>query len=59
MEITNIFIVECELGMLSTSILPDIVEYPDSNKHYALSAKGEMLFQKKHGEPAKYWDVES
>jgi hypothetical protein len=45
--------------MLSSSILPDIVEYPDSGKFYTLSAKGEMLFQTRYGEPVEYWDGES
>src|SRR6266480_7410677 len=31
--------------MLSTLIVPDIVEYPDSSKFYALSAKGELIFR--------------
>ncbi|MGZ8687480.1 MAG: cupin domain-containing protein, partial [Gaiellaceae bacterium] len=45
--------------MLSTAILPDIVEYPDSSKHYALSAQGELIFQTRYGEPARYWDGEA
>jgi uncharacterized cupin superfamily protein len=45
--------------MLSTSIVPDVVEYPDSGKFYALSAKGELLFRTRYGEPAEYWDGES
>jgi uncharacterized cupin superfamily protein len=45
--------------MLSTLIVPDIVEYPDSSKFYALSAKGEIIFQTRYGEPAEYWDGES
>jgi uncharacterized cupin superfamily protein len=45
--------------MLSTSIVPDIVEYPDSSKFYTLSAKGELIFQTRYGEPAEYWDGES
>jgi uncharacterized cupin superfamily protein len=45
--------------MLSTSIVPEIVEYPDSGKFYALTAKGEMILHTKYGEPAEYWDGES
>jgi uncharacterized cupin superfamily protein len=45
--------------MLSTLIVPDVVEYPDSGKHYALSAKGELIFQTRYGEPVEYWDGES
>jgi uncharacterized cupin superfamily protein len=45
--------------MLSTSIVPDIVEYPDSGKFYTVNAKGEIVFQMRYGEPAEYWDGES
>jgi uncharacterized cupin superfamily protein len=45
--------------MLSTLIVPEIVEYPDSSKCYTLSAKGELIFQTRYGEPAEYWDGES
>jgi uncharacterized cupin superfamily protein len=45
--------------MLSTSIVPDIVEYPDSSKFYTLNAKGELIFRTHYGEPAEYWDDES
>ena len=45
--------------MLSTLVVPDIVESPDSGKFYTLSAKGELIFQTLYGEPAEYWDGES
>jgi uncharacterized cupin superfamily protein len=45
--------------MLSTNIVPEIVEYPDSGKRYALSAKGELIFQTRYGEPVEYWEGES
>ena len=45
--------------MLSTHIVPEIVEYPDSGKLYALSAKGELIFHTRYGEPVEYWDGES
>jgi uncharacterized cupin superfamily protein len=45
--------------MLSTSIVPDIVEYPDSSKFYTVSAQGELIFQPPYGKPAEYWDGES
>ena len=45
--------------MLSTMVAPEIVEYPDSSKLYALSAKGELIFQTRYGDPAEYWDGES
>jgi uncharacterized cupin superfamily protein len=44
------------LLMLSTSIVPDIVEYPDSSKFYTVSAQGELIFQTRYGAPAEYWD---
>ena len=45
--------------MLSSEIVPEIVEYPDSGKFHALSAKGEMLFRTRYGERVEYWDGES
>ncbi len=45
--------------VLSTSIVPDIVEYPDSSWFDTVSAQGELIFQTRHGEPAEYWDGES
>jgi len=45
--------------MLSTLIVPEILEYPDSGKLDALSAKGERILLTRHAEPAKYWDGES
>jgi uncharacterized cupin superfamily protein len=44
--------------MLSTLLLPDIVEYPDSGKHTALDAKGERLFRARLGPHVEYWDGE-
>jgi uncharacterized cupin superfamily protein len=38
---------------------PEIVEYPDSSKFYALTAKGEVILQTRYGEPPEYWDGES
>jgi uncharacterized cupin superfamily protein len=45
--------------MLSTKLLPEIVEYPDSGKVGMRDATGERLFLGRHGEPAEYWDGES
>jgi uncharacterized cupin superfamily protein len=45
--------------MLSTLIVPEILEYPDSGKVDTLSAKGERIFLTRNAEPAKYWDGES
>ena len=45
--------------MLSTMVVPEIVEYPDSGKVGTRDAKGERLFLARRGEPAEYWDGES
>jgi uncharacterized cupin superfamily protein len=45
--------------MLSTLIVPEILEYPDSGKLDTLSAKGERILLTRHAEPAKYWDGEA
>ncbi|MBD0328650.1 MAG: cupin domain-containing protein [Thermoleophilia bacterium] len=45
--------------MLSTELVPEILEYPDSGKVAALDAKGDGLFQQRHGEHVGYWDGES
>lgn len=45
--------------MLSTDIVPDIVEYPDSGKMDTLSAKGERILLTRDAQPARYWDGES
>jgi uncharacterized cupin superfamily protein len=44
--------------MLSTRLLPEIVEYLDSGKVGARDAKGERLFLARRGEPVEYWDGE-
>jgi uncharacterized cupin superfamily protein len=44
--------------MLSTMLVPEILEYPDSDKVGARDAKGERLFLTRQGEPADYWDGE-
>ena len=45
--------------MLSSEIVPEIVEYPDSGKFHALSARREMLSRTRYGERVEYWDGES
>jgi hypothetical protein len=45
--------------MLSTLIVPEIVEYPDSGKLDTMSAKGERILLTRNAERAKYWDGES
>ncbi|HVM16898.1 MAG TPA: cupin domain-containing protein [Gaiellaceae bacterium] len=47
------------LLMLSSRIVPEIVEYPDSGKVALADAKGGRLSLTRYGEPAQYWDGES
>jgi uncharacterized cupin superfamily protein len=44
--------------MLSTLITPDIVEYLDSGKIGARSAKGERIMLSRPGPMLDYWDGE-
>jgi uncharacterized cupin superfamily protein len=44
--------------MLSTMIMPEILEYPDSGKVGANSARGERLFMSRLGDPVDYWEGE-
>jgi uncharacterized cupin superfamily protein len=44
--------------MLSTKVLPDIVEYPDSRKVGARDARGAPLFLGRPGPTLDYWDGE-
>jgi len=44
--------------MLSTTIVPEILEYPDSDKVGANSATGERLFLSRRGEAVEYWEGE-
>ena len=45
--------------MLSTKVMPEIVEYPDSDKVGTRDAKGERIFISRRGEPVDYWDGEA
>lgn len=45
--------------MLSTVVVPEIVEYPDSGKVGTRDAKGKRIFLARRGEPAEYWEGES
>ncbi len=45
--------------MLSTLIVPDILEYPDSGKVDTVSAKRERILLARRGERVGYWDGES
>ena len=44
--------------MLSSMVLPDLVEYPDSGKVGARSAKGERILLSRPGPVLDYWDGE-
>jgi hypothetical protein len=46
--------------MLSTLMVPEILEYPDSGKvdTVSASAKGERILLTRHAGPAKHWDGE-
>ena len=45
--------------MLSSLILPEIVEFPDSGKISARSAQGERLLLSRPGPTLDYWDGEA
>jgi uncharacterized cupin superfamily protein len=44
--------------MLSTLIMPEIVEYLDTGKFGARSAAGERIFLSRPGPSVGYWDGE-
>ena len=44
--------------MLSTRLLPEVIEYLDSGKIAATDSNGKRLFRMHRGEPAEYWDGE-
>jgi uncharacterized cupin superfamily protein len=44
--------------MLSTMVVPEIVEYPDSGKVGSRDAKGKRIFLSRRGEDVDYWDGE-
>jgi uncharacterized cupin superfamily protein len=45
--------------MLSTYLMPELVEYPDSGKVGTRDAKGERLFLSRPGPTLEYWDGET
>jgi hypothetical protein len=45
--------------MLSTLLMPELVEYRDSGKVGARDAKGERIFLSRPGPSLDYWDGES
>jgi uncharacterized cupin superfamily protein len=44
--------------MLSTLIMPEVLEYPDSGKLAARDAKGDRIVMTRPGSPLDYWDGE-
>jgi uncharacterized cupin superfamily protein len=44
--------------MLSTMLMPELVEYPDSGKAGARDAKGRRIFMTRPGSSLDYWDGE-
>jgi uncharacterized cupin superfamily protein len=44
--------------MLSSTVMPEIVEYPDSGKVGTRDARGERILLSRAGEPVDYWDGE-
>ena len=44
--------------MLSTMLMPELVEYPDSGKVGARDAKGQRIFMSRPGPSLDYWDGE-
>ena len=44
--------------MLSTMLMPDLVEYPDSGKAHARDAEGRSIFMTRPGPSLDYWDGE-
>ena len=44
--------------MLSTLLVPDVVEYPDSGKVSVVDANHERLFREFRGPDAEYWEGE-
>jgi uncharacterized cupin superfamily protein len=57
-QVTNRTDSPIRLLMLSTLILPDIVEYLDSGKMLARDAAGERIFLSRPGPMLEYWDGE-
>jgi uncharacterized cupin superfamily protein len=44
--------------MLSTMLMPEVLEYPDSGKVASRDAKGKRIFLTRRGEDVDYWDGE-
>ena len=58
-QVSNPTDVSIRVLMLSTLILPEIIEYPDSGKVGTSSANGEQLFLGRPGEALDYWEGEN
>jgi uncharacterized cupin superfamily protein len=58
-QVINRTDVPVRVFMLSTMLMPEIVEYLDTGKVGSRDAKGERLFLTRPGPPADYWDGET
>jgi uncharacterized cupin superfamily protein len=45
--------------MLSTMLVPEVLEYPDSGKIASRDAEGKRIFLTRRGEDVDYWDGEA
>jgi uncharacterized cupin superfamily protein len=45
--------------MLSTTLAPEIIEFPDSDKVLTKDATDDDIFTSRYGEPVDYWDGEA
>ena len=57
-QVLNRSAARARILMVSTRILPDVVEYPDSRKVAARAASGAPLFLARPGPTLDYWDGE-
>lgn len=58
-QVRNVTEEPVRILMLSTLIVPEVLEYPDSGDLDTVSAKGERILLTQHAEPVRYWDGES
>jgi uncharacterized cupin superfamily protein len=58
-QVTNHTDAPIRVLMLSSMVMPEIVEYLDSGKVGTRDAKGERLFLSRPGPPVDYWDGEA
>lgn len=57
-QVTNRTDGPVRIVMLSTTVRPDLVEYPDSGKIGASDINGERILMSRPGPPLDYWDGE-